>query len=297
MTVFGDLETSTLAELPAGRSPIATSVVPAGREAGLARPGLGSASARRSPAGHQAYVVCPRIGDGDGDRGRGRRAIGGRAAEPTAEATTPGRRRRWRRRRAGRCCADGPAGRPAARGPARAAAAGGEGPRHDRRSRPARSTSWSRRPSSRSGSTCRTPRSWSCWTPTGSASRSCTSCAAGSAAAARRACACWSPTSPAGTAGARAAGRGRRDHRRLRAGPARRRAAARGRRAGRGAVRAPLAAQAAVAAARRGPDRRPRGRGERPGRRRPRAGRAPACWPPQVARLVADEQAEYLEKA
>ncbi len=45
MTVFGDLDTSTLSELPLGRSPIASHVVPASREAGL--PGSGLAPAAR----------------------------------------------------------------------------------------------------------------------------------------------------------------------------------------------------------------------------------------------------------
>ena len=45
----------------------------------------------------------------------------------------------------------------------------------------ARSTCSWRRPSSRSASTCRTPRSWSSSTPTASASPSCTSSAAASA--------------------------------------------------------------------------------------------------------------------
>jgi ATP-dependent DNA helicase RecG len=61
MTVFGDLEVSTLTELPAGRSPIATHVVPA-----LERPAyLDRAWSRiveEVAAGRQAYVVCPRIG-------------------------------------------------------------------------------------------------------------------------------------------------------------------------------------------------------------------------------------------
>jgi ATP-dependent DNA helicase RecG len=61
MTVFGDLETSTLTELPAGRSPIATSVVPvAEKPAWLDR---GWQRVREEvAAGRQAYVVCPRIG-------------------------------------------------------------------------------------------------------------------------------------------------------------------------------------------------------------------------------------------
>ena len=61
MTVFGDLETSTLTELPAGRSPIQTNVVPVGEQPpGSSAPGSGCA--RRSQQGRQAYVVCARIG-------------------------------------------------------------------------------------------------------------------------------------------------------------------------------------------------------------------------------------------
>ncbi|GAA2159676.1 ATP-dependent DNA helicase RecG [Pedococcus bigeumensis] len=62
MTVFGDMETSTLAELPRGRSPIATHVVPADRDAWVQRTWERVAEEVRS--GRQAYVVCPRIGDG-----------------------------------------------------------------------------------------------------------------------------------------------------------------------------------------------------------------------------------------
>ncbi|MGM7778099.1 ATP-dependent DNA helicase RecG [Arthrobacter sp. KNU-44] len=64
MTVFGDLETSVLDELPAGRAPISTHVV------GLAEnPGWAARIWKRSreeiDAGHQVYVVCPKIGDDD----------------------------------------------------------------------------------------------------------------------------------------------------------------------------------------------------------------------------------------
>ncbi|MDT4918863.1 MAG: ATP-dependent helicase RecG, partial [Pseudonocardiales bacterium] len=66
MTVFGDLETSTLAELPAGRAPITTSVVPA-----LEKPAWLDRAWQRireeARAGRQAYVVCPRIGEDTGD--------------------------------------------------------------------------------------------------------------------------------------------------------------------------------------------------------------------------------------
>jgi ATP-dependent DNA helicase RecG len=71
MTVFGDLEVSTLSELPAGRSPIASHVVPA-----LERPRFLERAWQRIreevESGRQAYVVCPRIssetsGDSGGD--------------------------------------------------------------------------------------------------------------------------------------------------------------------------------------------------------------------------------------
>lgn len=64
MTVFGDLETSVLDQLPAGRSPIASHVVPA-----KDKPHFLSRAWERVREevenGHQAYVVCPRIGDDD----------------------------------------------------------------------------------------------------------------------------------------------------------------------------------------------------------------------------------------
>ena len=62
MTVFGDLETSTLKELPLGRQPIQTTVVPArDKPAWLER---GWERVREEvERGRQAYVVCARIGD------------------------------------------------------------------------------------------------------------------------------------------------------------------------------------------------------------------------------------------
>jgi len=61
MTVFGDLDVSTLTELPAGRSPISTHVVPvAERPHYLAR--TWERIREEVAAGRQAYVVCPRIG-------------------------------------------------------------------------------------------------------------------------------------------------------------------------------------------------------------------------------------------
>ncbi len=61
MTVFGDLETSTLSELPTGRSPIASHVVPATDERWMHR--AWQRVAEEAAAGHQTFVVCPRIGD------------------------------------------------------------------------------------------------------------------------------------------------------------------------------------------------------------------------------------------
>jgi ATP-dependent DNA helicase RecG len=62
MTVFGDLDVSTLTELPLGRSPISTHVVPvAERPHYLAR--TWQRITEEVATGRQAYVVCPRIGD------------------------------------------------------------------------------------------------------------------------------------------------------------------------------------------------------------------------------------------
>lgn len=62
MTVFGDLETSVLDQLPAGRSPITSHVVPAKEKPHfLAR--AWERVREEVESGHQAYVVCPRIGD------------------------------------------------------------------------------------------------------------------------------------------------------------------------------------------------------------------------------------------
>jgi ATP-dependent DNA helicase RecG len=66
MTVYGDLEVSTLAQLPGGRSPIATHVVPAAEKPAF----LERAWQRLREEvgkGHQAYVVCPRIGSGSAE--------------------------------------------------------------------------------------------------------------------------------------------------------------------------------------------------------------------------------------
>jgi ATP-dependent DNA helicase RecG len=81
MTVFGDLETSVLDQLPAGRSPIASHVVPAADKPHF----LTRAWERvreEVENGHQAYVVCPRIGDEEADPKK-------KSAEEAAEKRPP----------------------------------------------------------------------------------------------------------------------------------------------------------------------------------------------------------------
>ncbi|WP_369179859.1 ATP-dependent DNA helicase RecG [Streptomyces mutabilis] len=84
MTVFGDLETSVLDQLPAGRSPIASHVVPAADKPHfLAR--AWERVREEVSNGHQAYVVCPRIGDEDDDPKKGAK----QSAEGDAEKRPP----------------------------------------------------------------------------------------------------------------------------------------------------------------------------------------------------------------
>jgi ATP-dependent DNA helicase RecG len=63
MTVFGDLDVSTLTELPAGRPDVATHVVPAAEKPVFLQR-TWDRVVEEVAAGHQVYVVCPRIGDG-----------------------------------------------------------------------------------------------------------------------------------------------------------------------------------------------------------------------------------------
>lgn len=88
MTVFGDLETSVLDQLPAGRSPIATHVVPAqDKPHFLAR--AWERVREEVGKGHQAYVVCPRIGDGEDEPKKKAAAKAAQAAEADAEKRPP----------------------------------------------------------------------------------------------------------------------------------------------------------------------------------------------------------------
>jgi ATP-dependent DNA helicase RecG len=68
MTVFGDLEVSTLSQLPSGRAPITTHVVPAAEKPHYLERTWERVREEVS-LGRQAYIVCPRIGDLEGDEG------------------------------------------------------------------------------------------------------------------------------------------------------------------------------------------------------------------------------------
>jgi ATP-dependent DNA helicase RecG len=60
MTVFGDLDISTIAELPAGRSPIASHVVPLAEKPGWVSR-IWERVSEELAQGRQAFVVCPAI--------------------------------------------------------------------------------------------------------------------------------------------------------------------------------------------------------------------------------------------
>lgn len=75
MTVYGDLDVSTLDELPKGRAPITTHVAPV-KEKPAWRERVWQRVREEVERGHQVYVVCPRIG--------------GDTADPTARASNGG---------------------------------------------------------------------------------------------------------------------------------------------------------------------------------------------------------------
>ena len=73
MTVFGDLVTSVLDELPAGRSPVTTHLVPWSRTSWVE--GIWRRAAKEVAAGGRVYVVCPRIEGGDDEPQQGDAAV------------------------------------------------------------------------------------------------------------------------------------------------------------------------------------------------------------------------------
>lgn len=63
MTVYGDLDTSQLSDMPTGRAGVSTTVVPAAeRPQWVAR--IWQRIREEVASGHQVYIVCPKIGDG-----------------------------------------------------------------------------------------------------------------------------------------------------------------------------------------------------------------------------------------
>jgi ATP-dependent DNA helicase RecG len=85
MTVYGDLDVCTLSELPAGRAPITTHVVPAADKPHyLAR--TWERLREEVAGGGQAYVVCPRIGAEDGAGAAGSSGAGSSGAGAAGDA-------------------------------------------------------------------------------------------------------------------------------------------------------------------------------------------------------------------
>ena len=68
MTVFGDLNVSTLTELPAGRAPISTFMAPLAENPAWSRR-IWERAREEIDAGRQVYVVCPKIGDKEEEPG------------------------------------------------------------------------------------------------------------------------------------------------------------------------------------------------------------------------------------
>ncbi|MFI6045499.1 ATP-dependent DNA helicase RecG [Nocardia sp. NPDC051321] len=86
MTTLGDLETSTLTELPRGRSPITSKVVPRKQHPNWVDRAW-ERIVEEVKAGRQAYVVCSRIGDDEEAAGKTRNGKS-KAAEPEKEGPT-----------------------------------------------------------------------------------------------------------------------------------------------------------------------------------------------------------------
>jgi ATP-dependent DNA helicase RecG len=68
MTVFGDLEVSTLTELPAGRAPVQTSLVPLAEQPQW-QTRVWERVREEVAKGHQVYVVAPRISGDESEQG------------------------------------------------------------------------------------------------------------------------------------------------------------------------------------------------------------------------------------
>ncbi|GAA2752886.1 ATP-dependent DNA helicase RecG [Amnibacterium kyonggiense] len=99
MTVFGDLETSTIRGLPAGRAPITSHVVPLAEKPRWL-PNVWRRAGEEIEQGRQGYVICPAIGadedEGDllapDDAGVPRATVTGVLADLRAQPALAGRR-------------------------------------------------------------------------------------------------------------------------------------------------------------------------------------------------------------
>jgi ATP-dependent DNA helicase RecG len=80
LTAYGDLETTALHELPAGRRPVATRLVEEDE-----RPGAYEFVRGQLRAGRQAYVVCPLVAESEKVAGRAAEAEGARLAREELE--------------------------------------------------------------------------------------------------------------------------------------------------------------------------------------------------------------------
>lgn len=89
MTVFGDLDVSVLDQLPAGRQQTATHVVPLAEKPTWADR-LWTRAREEIDAGHQVYVVVPKIGDDDEELEEGQHLFGdaGREGSQSSDGKT-----------------------------------------------------------------------------------------------------------------------------------------------------------------------------------------------------------------
>ena len=89
MTVFGDLDVSVLDQLPAGRQQTATHVVPLAEKPTWADR-LWTRAREEIDAGHQVYVVVPKIGDDDEELEEGQQLFGdaGREGSQSSDGKT-----------------------------------------------------------------------------------------------------------------------------------------------------------------------------------------------------------------
>src|SRR5215218_2584541 len=88
MTVFGDLEVSTLAELPAGRAEVQTSVVPLAEQPHWVDR-VWSRVREEVERGHQVYVVCPRIAGDELEQGETDAPADDEDTAPTTASAAP----------------------------------------------------------------------------------------------------------------------------------------------------------------------------------------------------------------